>query len=283
MRLIVGILVVCFSVGGGFVLAHGKLASLWQPYELIIIGGAAIGAMTIANPAHDLLRVLKSIPGMLKGSPYKKKLYMEALGLVHDLFAKARKEGLIGIEDDIEYPESSEIFQRYPNMLKQEGAVSLVTDSLRLIVTSNVNALELDNLLDLDIQSQEEHAQSPAEALNRVADALPGFGIVAAVLGIVITMGAINESAEVIGKHVAAALVGTFLGILMAYGFVGPMSVSLEHEANDEKKFLECLKASVMAFVQGYNPQISAEFGRKTIPPHVRPTFTELESYLKGE
>jgi chemotaxis protein MotA len=283
VKFIIGIVIVSVSVGGGFVLAKGNLATLWQPYEVIIIGGAAFGAMVIANPGHELMQVLKGLPRLFTGSPYGKRLYMEALGLVHDLFSKARKEGLIGIEDDIENPDASEIFQRYDNLRKHRHAVEMITDSLRLVVTSNVNAFELDNLLDLDIQSQEEHAHGPAHALHRVADGLPGFGIVAAVLGIVITMSVINESADVIGYHVAAALVGTFLGILLAYGFVGPMSVALEHKAADEKKFLECIKASIMAFVQGYNPQIAAEFGRKTMSPHVRPSFAELEAYLKGQ
>ena len=283
MFLIIGILIVLGSVAGGYVLSHGNLAALWQPYELIIIGGAAFGAFVISNPAKVVKKVFASVPVLLSGSKYDKALYMDLLSLLHDIFAKARKEGMMAIESDLEEPDKSELFNKYPEIAKDHHIIAFVTDYLRLIVGGNMNPFELENLMDVEIETHHHEAEQPAQALTKVADGLPGFGIVAAVLGIVITMGFISESAEAIGAHVAAALVGTFLGILLAYGFVGPMGTALEHRVAEESKVYECIKVSLLATVNGYSPQIAVEFGRKVLYSTVRPSFQELEEHLRGQ
>lgn len=283
MFLIIGTLIVLGSVAGGYVLSHGNLAALWQPYELIIIGGAAFGAFVISNPAKVVKKVFASIPVLLSGSKYDKALYMDLLSLLHDIFAKARKEGMMAIEGDLEEPEKSELFNKYPKIAKDHHIIAFITDYLRLIVGGNMNPFELENLMDVEIETHHHEAEQPAQALTKVADGLPGFGIVAAVLGIVITMGFISESAEAIGGHVAAALVGTFLGILLAYGFVGPMGTALEHRVAEESKVYECIKVSLLATVNGYSPQIAVEFGRKVLYSTVRPSFQELEEHLRGQ
>lgn len=283
MFLIIGIVIVLGSVAGGYVLSHGNLAALWQPYELIIIGGAAFGAFVISNPVKVVKQVFGSIPTLLSGSKFDKPFYMDLLSLLHDIFAKARKEGMMAIEADLEEPDKSELFNRYPKIAKDHHIINFITDYLRLIVGGNMNPFELENLMDVEIETHHHEAEQPAQALNKVADGLPGFGIVAAVLGIVITMGFISESAEAIGAHVAAALVGTFLGILLAYGFVGPMGNALEHRVAEESKVYECIKVSLLATVNGYSPQIAVEFGRKVLYSTVRPGFQELEEHLRGQ
>jgi len=281
MKLIVGILIVLGCVAGGYVLSHGNLLALWQPYELLIIGGAAFGAFVIANPMKIVLRVMKSLPTIMKGPRYNKDAYMDLLSLLYDLFAKARKEGLMAIENDVEEPENSEIFKKYPRILKDHHAVEFITDYLRLMVGGNMNPFELENLMDVEIETHHQEAELPASAINKVAEGLPGFGIVAAVMGITITMASIGGPIEQIGAHVAAALVGTFLGILLAYGFVGPMGQALEHVVREEGKFFEVIKVCLLATVNGYSPQVAVEFGRKAMYPSLRPSFRELEEHIK--
>ncbi len=283
MFFIIGTVIVLGSVAGGYVLSHGHLAALWQPFELLIIGGAAFGAFVISNPSKVVAQVFKSVPALLSGSKYTKPLYMDLLSLLHDVFAKARKEGMMAIESDIEEPDKSEVFNRYPKIVKDHHIISFITDYLRLIVGGNMNPFELENLMDVEIETHHHEAEQPSQALTKVADGLPGFGIVAAVLGIVITMGFISDSAEAIGGHVAAALVGTFLGILLAYGFVGPMAVAMEHRVAEESKVFECIKVALLATVNGYSPQIAVEFGRKVLFSSVRPSFQELEEHLRGQ
>lgn len=282
MNVIVGIVLVLGCVAGGFVLSHGHLASLWQPYELLVIGGAAFGAFVIANPGKVIKAVAKNLPSLFKGSPYNKAYYLDALALIYDLLTKARKEGMMSLEADVEDPEKSAIFGKYPKMLHNHHAVEFLTDYLRLMVGGSIkNAFELENLMDVELDTHHEEAHQPAAALTRISDGLPGFGIVAAVLGIVITMGALGGPPEEIGHHVAAALVGTFLGILLAYGFVGPMSTLLEHCMRDESQFFKVLKTVLLASQQGYSPQVAVEFGRKAIFSTERPTFRELEEHVK--
>jgi chemotaxis protein MotA len=283
MGLIIGIVIVLGCVAGGFVLSHGNLMSLWQPYELIIIGGAAFGAFIISNPGKVIKKVFGSIGPLLKGSRYNKAMYMDLLSLMHDIFQKARKEGMMAIENDIEEPQDSEIFSKYPDLQSDHHVMEFISDYLRIIVGGNMNPFELENLMDVELKTHHHEAEETSNALTSVSDALPGFGIVAAVLGIVITMGSISGSAEEIGHHVGAALVGTFLGILMAYGFVGPMAKSLEHQAAAEAKFFECIKICLLATVNGYSPQIAVEFGRKSLFSHDRPSFNELEEHLKAQ
>lgn len=283
MNTIVGILLVIGSVVGGFLLNHGQMGTLVQPYELLIIGGAAFGAFVIANPMSLIKKVFKGLPSLLGGSKYNKAAYLELLGLMYALFVKARKEGLMAIEGDIEEPAQSELFGKYPKVLKDRHALEYIVDYMRLIVSGGMNPFELDNLMSLELETHHRESEQPASALNRAADALPGFGIVAAVLGVVITMGSLNEPPQVIGQHVAAALVGTFLGILLAYGFVAPLSIALEHRARDEAGFLEVIKSCILAQVQGYSPQIAVEFGRKSMVSSLRPNFQEFEEYLKEQ
>ncbi|MBS3800306.1 MAG: flagellar motor stator protein MotA [Thioalkalivibrio sp.] len=283
MKFIIGFLVVLGGVFGGFLLHGGNILVIWQPYEYMIIGGAAIGSFLIANPIRVVINVLKSIPQLLKGgSKYSSEDYLELLALLYKLFTKARKEGLMGIEGDVEEPESSPLFQEHPKVLANSHAVEFISDYMRLIISGSMNPHELDALMDLDLETHHEEAERPGHAVNRVADALPGFGIVAAVLGIVNTMGAIGGSIEEIGMKVAAALVGSFLGILLAYGFVGPTSTALETRAQEESKFLQCIKACILANVQGYSPQVAVEFGRKTMESELRPSFSKLEEHVKA-
>lgn len=283
MKLILGAIVVMASVLGGFMAHGGQLLAIWQPFEIVIICGAALGAFIIANPMKVVMGALKSVPALLGGPVYKKQDYMDLLGLMYDLFSKARKEGLMGIEGDIEEPEESAVFQKYPRILKNHHAVEFVSDYMRLVVSGSMNSFELDNLMDVELETHHHEVAEPGHAVQRVADALPAFGIVAAVLGIVNTMESIGGPIEQIGGKVAAALVGTFLGILLAYGFVGPMSTALERRAEEETRFLTCLKACILANVQGYSPQVAVEFGRKTMAPALRPSFQELEEHLKGQ
>ncbi len=282
MNVIVGIVLVLGCVAGGFVLSHGKLAALWQPYELLVIGGAALGAFVIANPPWVIKASLKSIPLMMKGSKFKKGFYLDALALMYDLLTKARKEGMMSLEPDVEEPEKSTIFGKYPKVAGDHHAVDFLTDYLRLMVGGSIkNSFELENLLDIELETHHGEAHQASAALTRVSDGLPGFGIVAAVLGIVITMGALGGPAAEIGQHVAAALVGTFLGILLAYGFVGPMATLVEHLSRDESQFYVVLKTVLIAAQQGYSPQIAVEFGRKAIFSVERPSFRELEEHVK--
>lgn len=262
-------------------MSHGKLGALWQPYELLIIGGCAVGALIIANPNKVLKGILKSMASLLRGAKYNKKSYLDLLALMYDLFGKARKEGMMAIEADIEDPSNSELFKRFPKILHDHHVMEFIADYLRIIVGGNMNPFELENLMDVELSTHHHETNLPCEALTKTADALPGFGIVAAVLGIVITMASISGTAAEIGAHVAAALVGTFLGILLAYGWIGPMAVALEHRNRDEAKIFECIKVCLLATVNGYSPQVAVEFGRKILFSSVRPSFTELETFLK--
>lgn len=282
MNLILGSVIVMAAVLGGFMAHGGQLLAIWQPYEIVIICGAALGAFIISNPMKVVIKAFKAIPSLMAGPKYKKQDYLDLLALLYDLFSKARKEGLMGIEPDIEEPEESAVFQKYPRILKNHHAVEFISDYMRLVVSGSMNPFELDNLMDIELETHHHEAGESAHAVQRVADALPAFGIVAAVLGIVNTMDSLGGPIEEIGAKVAAALVGTFLGILLAYGFVGPMSTALERRAEDEAKFLACLKACILANVQGYSPQVSVEFGRKTMVSQMRPSFEELEQHLRG-
>ena len=282
MNVIVGILIVLGSVAGGFVLSKGNLLALFQPYELLIIGGAAGGAFVISNPGTLIKATMKNLPAALKGSKFKKGFYLDALALLYDLLTKARKEGMMSLEGDVEEPEKSAIFGKYPDVQADHHAIEFLTDYLRLMVGGSIkNAFELENLMDVELDTHHEEAHQPSAALTRVADGLPGFGIVAAVLGIVITMASLGGPASEIGHHVAAALVGTFLGILLAYGFVAPLATLVEHMSRDESQFYKVLKTVLLASQQGYSPQIAVEFGRKAIFSAERPSFKELEDHVK--
>jgi len=281
MNLIIGSLLVIGSVAGGFILSGGHLMALLQPNELLVIGGSALGAFLISNPMPVVIEVLKGVPALLGASKYNRALYLDLLGLLMGVLQKIRKEGLIAIEADIEDPAKSPLFSKHPNILKNHHATEFITDYLRMMVTGSLDPFQLDNLMQVELDTHHHEGGEVAHALTRVSDALPGFGIVAAVLGVVITMGSLGGAVEEIGHHVAAALVGTFLGILLAYGFVGPMATALEHRNQDASKFLEVIKAILLASAQGYAPMVAVEFGRKTMPSALRPSFSELEGLLK--
>jgi len=282
MSVLIGTVVVLVSVLGGFVLSHGELMALWQPFELLIILGAAGGAFIIANPASVTWGTFKQIPRLFFGKKYNKVLYLELLALFYQLFNIIRRKGLISIERHIEDPNSSNIFARFPEATSDPHVLDFICDYLRLMVIGDMTSYELENLMDIELETHHHEQSAPSQALVKVADALPGFGIVAAVLGIVITMGALGGPPEELGLHVASALVGTFLGILIAYGFVSPTATALENIVNDEAKFYECMKVCILATVNGMPPQIAVEFGRKTLYSNVRPSFYELEECVKG-
>lgn len=282
MKFIIGMVVIMGSVIGGYILSHGELSSLWQPFELLIIGGGALGAFVVANTGNVISATMKGVIALLKGSQYNKKRYMDLLTLLYLLFAKARKEGLMSLESDIEEPHVSEIFKAYPVIRKDHHVLDFICDYLRLMVGGNMNAFELENLMDLELDTHHHSSMAPSDAVQVMADGLPAFGIVAAVMGVVITMGFISEPPEVLGGHIGAALVGTFLGVLLAYGFASPIANAMKANAEEESAFLLCTKACIMSTLNGYTPQISVEFGRKAITPHLRPGFLELEEHVKA-
>jgi len=279
---LVGFLIVIGSVLGGYVLSHGELMTLWQPFELLIIAGSAFGAFIVANPLHVVVDVFKTVWRSLLGHHYGQAMYMDLLSLLYELFNKARRNGLMSIEEDVEEPDQSDIFERYPRIMEEHLLLEFICDYLRIISSGNLSAFELETLMDQDIETSLLEAEHPAHALGRVSDALPGFGIVAAVMGIVITMKSLGGPPGELGLHVAAALVGTFLGVLLAYGFVGPLSNALEHEAKERIQALSCVKTAILAMVNGIPPQLAVEFGRKTIFSSDRPSFSALEDHLRG-
>ncbi|AZZ90794.1 MULTISPECIES: flagellar motor stator protein MotA [unclassified Hahella] len=283
MLLILGVIVVLASVLGGYVLSHGELAALWQPFELIIICGAALGAFLISNPFKVIKQIFQAVPKMIMGSPFNRVVYMDLLSLLYDLFDKARRSGVMAIEADVDDPLNSEIFNRYPAIVRMDKLRDFITDYLRIVSTGNMAPHELEGLMDLELETRMQELEKPADAVNRVADALPGFGIVAAVLGIVITMKSLGGPPDQLGVHVAAALVGTFLGILAAYGFVGPTSHAMHHLAAQEIKAYECVKVSILATMTGLAPQLAIEFGRKALNSDVRPSFQELNDYVRSK
>lgn len=281
MKLIVGFGIVIASIIVGYLASHGNLMAIVQPYELLIIGGSAVGAFVVSNPAPVIKKTIASLPLLLKGAKYGKADYMDLLALMYDIFTKSRKEGMMSLEKDIEAPHESAVFKNYPKILADHHVVDFISDYLRLMVSGNMNPMELEALMDVELETHHHEAELPASALTQMSDGLPGFGIVAAVLGVVITMSSLGGPVTEIGGHVAAALVGTFLGILMAYGFVGPMGVYMKHQADAESKFFQCIKVTIMATLNGYSPQVAVEFGRKTLLSTDRPGFLELEEHVK--
>ncbi|QMV17532.1 flagellar motor stator protein MotA [Granulicella sp. 5B5] len=274
---IVGILVVFGCVITGFLMEKGKLPVLLQPSELVTIGGAAVGTVLTANPMHILKKIVAGLMGCLKGSPYSKKRYTETLKMMFDVLSKARKEGAVAIEADVEEPEKSPIFAKYPAFVKDHHVRDFVCDTLRMGITGGVNAFDVDQMMDLDMEVHHHGASLPNLALTSMADALPGLGIVAAVLGIVVTMGSLGGPPEEIGKKVAAALVGTFLGILLCYGLVGPLAANMSKIVDEEHSYYAMLRVILLAFIKGTSPIMAVEMGRRAIPGHVRPSFAEVE------
>jgi chemotaxis protein MotA len=283
MFAIIGSLLVLGCVCGSFLMEGGNLLLLWHPAEFLIILGAAFGAFVISNPMKVVKVAFASALGLLKGPRYRREDYVDLLKLLYDILVKIRKSGMLAIEADIESPAKSKLFNEYPRIMADHHMLEFITDCLRLIVGGNLDPHELESLLEYELETHHKEAGEPGQAVQRVADALPGFGIVAAVLGIVNTMAAI-EGADTgtIGKKVAAALVGTFLGILVAYGFVGPIASAIEHRVSEEGKAFEVVKMALVASVRGYAPPVAVEFARKLLWSDVRPTFADLENHLKG-
>jgi len=278
---IIGIVIVFGAVIAGFLMEKGHLLVLVQPSELVTIAGAAIGTLLIANPIHILKAMIAGVVGVLSPSRFSRSRYLDTLKMMYELCNKVRKNGLIGIEDDIEKPAESEIFKKYAEFLKAHHAQAFLCDTLRTAITGGVEPFDMDQMMELDMEVAHHETMMPVHALTAVADALPGLGIVAAVLGVVITMGSLGGPPEEIGKKVAAALVGTFLGILLCYGLVGPLASSMTKEANAENSYLHVIRVIVLAFLKGLAPMLAIEMGRRAIPEHVRPTFDEMETTCK--
>jgi chemotaxis protein MotA len=281
MFAIIGIVVVIGAIVGGYLMEHGNLMVLLQPAELLIIGGAALGTIFIANPLTIIIRIGKGLIGVFLPSPFSKNFYLDHLKMLNELFQYARKHGAVKLEGDIEDPKKSEVFKKYPKFLNNHHALHFVCDTLRMYVTGGVGSFELDQMMELDMEVHHQSATAPVAALSTVADSLPGLGIVAAVLGVVITMGALGGPPEEIGHKVAAALVGTFLGILLCYGFFGPLAANMTKANESEAQFYHCLRVGLASFVRGSAPILSIEFARRTIPAEVRPTFQEMEGFCK--
>jgi len=282
MFAIIGILVVFASVIGGFLMEKGHLEVLLQPAELLIIAGAASGTLLVANPVHILKGIAAGLKGVLGGSSFGKERYLNTLKMMYQFLNKVRKEGLLSVEMDVEKPSESSIFKNYPEFLKDHHAREFVCDTLRMAITGGVEPFDMDQMMELDMEVHHHEATLPVSALNTMADALPGLGIVAAVLGVVITMGALGGPPEAIGHKVAAALVGTFLGILLCYGVAGPLSSNMGKTADEQNCYLHVLRVLLLSFLKGSAPMIAIEMGRRAIPAHVRPSFDEMEKRCKG-
>lgn len=282
MFAIIGIVVVIGSIVAGYLMEHGKLLVLLQPAELVIIGGSAAGTVLIANPLSTLKKMAAGMVGVFKPSKFQKAFYMENLKMLYDLFQVARKQGLMKLEADVDHPDKSAVFSKYPAFLKNHHALHFVCDTLRLSISGGVAAFDLDQMLEADLEVHHREAAAPVTALSTMADSLPGLGIVAAVLGVVITMGALGGPPEEIGHKVAAALVGTFLGILLCYGFFGPLAANMAKSNEEEAAFFFCLRVAIISFAKGFAPILSVEFARRTIPSESRPTFQEMEKHCKG-
>jgi len=282
MFAIIGIVVVFGAIVAGYLMEKGSLLVLVQPAELIIIGGAALGTIFIANPMYIIKAMVGGVMSVLKPSAFDKKRYLSTLQMMFEFLNKVRKEGLLSVENDVEKPKESTIFKKYPDFLKDHHVCDFVCDTLRMAITGGVEPFDMDQMMERDMEVHHHGAVAPISALTTVADALPGLGIVAAVLGVVITMGAIGGPPEEVGHKVAAALVGTFLGILLCYGLVGPLGANMTKGAEAHNEYLQVLRVLMLSFLKGNAPMIAIEIARRSIPAHVRPSFTEMEKACKG-
>lgn len=281
MLVIIGYVVVVVGVFGGYALGGGHLAVLIQPLELVMIGGGAGGAFIVGNNGKAIKATLAAIPTLFKGSRYTKDLYMELMAMMFDVLSKVRKEGLMSIEGDIEKPHDSPLFSKYPAVLHDHHIVEFITDYLRLMVSGNMDAFQIENLMDNEIETHHHEGAVPAHCIAKLGDGLPAFGIVAAVMGVVHTMESVGIPPAELGILIAHALVGTFLGILLAYGFVGPLSSLLEQKLEESSKMFQCVKVTLLASLNGYAPALAVEFGRKVLYSTERPSFAELEDHIK--
>jgi chemotaxis protein MotA len=282
MFAIIGIVVVFGAIVAGYLMEHGKLLVLMQPAELVIIFGAAVGTVLIANPLPVVIKMAKMIGGVFGSNRFTKAFYLENLKMLNEIFSYARKSGMAKLETDVEEPNKSPLFSKYKNFLNDHHAVFFICDTLRMSITGGVGNFELDQMMELDIEVHHREVTAPVAALNTMADSLPGLGIVAAVLGVVITMGALGGPPEEIGHKVAAALVGTFLGILLCYGLFGPLAGSMAKINDAESEYYNFLRVGVISFIKGSPPILAVEFARRTIPSAARPSFQEMEKSCKG-
>ncbi len=282
MLIILGYILVLGSVLGGYALVGGHLGALYQPSELLIIGGAGIGAFVVGNNGKAIKATLKALPLLMRGSKYNKAIYMDLMALLYRLMAKSRQQGMLSLEADIENPQESELFTEYPRLLADKRLVDFITDYLRLMISGNMNAFEIEALMDEEIETYEHECDVPATALATVGDSLPAFGIVAAVMGVVHTLASADRPAAELGGLIAHAMVGTFLGILLAYGFVSPLAGVLRQQCAETTKMMQCIKTTLLSSLNGYAPQIAVEFGRKTLYSTERPSFTELEEHVRN-
>jgi chemotaxis protein MotA len=279
---IIGIVVVFGCIVAAYLMEHGNMLVLMQPAELLIIGGAAVGTVLIANPMHILKQMTGGLLGAFGSSKYTMQRYTDSLKMMYELLQKARKEGLVALETDIEEPDKSPLFSKYADFAKNHHAMAFICDTMRMAVSGGVEVFDLDQMLEADMEVHHHGANEPVAALATMADSLPGLGIVACVLGVVVTMGALGGPPEEIGKKVAAALVGTFLGILLCYGLVGPLAARMGKTVDEEHAFLLVLRVTMIAFLKGVAPIMAVEIGRRTVPGHVRPSFQEVEEACRG-
>lgn len=282
MLVILGYILVIGSVLGGYMMVGGHLGALYQPSELVIIGGAGIGAFIVGNNGKAIKSTLKALPLLFRGSKYNKAVYMDLMALLYRIMAKSRQQGMLSLERDIESPQESEIFSQYPRIIADKRLVDFITDYLRLMVSGNMNAFEIEALMDEEIETYEHECEVPATALQSVGDSLPAFGIVAAVMGVVHTLASADRPAAELGELIAHAMVGTFLGILLAYGFVSPLATVLRQKSSETTKMMQCIKVTLLSSLNGYAPQIAVEFGRKTLYSTDRPSFIELEEHVRN-
>lgn len=281
MFIFIGFLIVFFSVFGSFVALGGHLGALYQPFEFVLIGGAALGAYIASNNGKSMKLLVEALPVVIRKSPYSKDLYMELMALLYVLLNKARRDGLMSIESDVEEPETSPIFTEYPRVLRDKNLMEFITDYLRLMISGNMSSYEIETLMDQEIEAHHHEQNVPAHALHVVADALPAFGIVAAVLGVIKALASVDQPPAILADLISKAMVGTFLGILLAYGFVAPLASSIERRTVASSKVLECIKVTLLASMNGYPPQLAVEFGRKVLYSHLRPSFMELEDHVR--
>lgn len=281
MFLIVGYLIILAASLGTYAV-HGSLAALWVPMEYLAIVGLTLGAFVASNDIKVIKATLGALPSLFKGSKYNKAAYVDLLAMLFEVLAKVRKEGLMSIENDVENPHDSPIFSKYPSISHDHHVMEFITDYLRMMVGGNLNALEIENLMDMEIETHHHEVEVPGHVMAKSADGLPAFGIVVAVMGVVNVMGSVGEPPPVLGKMIGGALVGTFLGILLSYGFVGPLAGQMEQKMEEGGKIFQCIKVVLLASMNGYAPQVAIEFGRKVLFSTDRPGFKELEDEIKS-
>jgi chemotaxis protein MotA len=283
MIAIIGIVIVTACVIGGYLLEHGNLSVIFQPVELLIIGGAAMGAFVIASPMKVIKAVGGSVARIFSYKPNSKQDYIDVLTMMNGIFYKIRQQGLVSIESDVDEPAQSPLFSAYPQIMKNHAAINLIADTLRTVMTTTIAPHELESLIDQELESHHEESMAPAHSIATMADGLPGLGIVAAVLGVILTMAKIKEPPEVLGASIGAALAGTFLGVLLCYGYVGPLSKNMEFVANEDMQYLNVIKVALLSFIGGgAAPKVAVEFGRRVIPAEAKPSFLEMEEALRA-